>query len=349
MLYNCDNKNFDYSGRIDLNDPNVSEFYYASSSVSFKFKGRGVSVLLKNKIYWGEPKLGVILDGENISKPLLEENNDKIVKIDVTGVLEDGIHEIMIFKNNATHNIFSIHGIEIDGEILPLEKAPENQLKIEVFGDSVCAGEVMDAHDYVAKVDPEDANGRFDNGYESFVMQTARNLGARIHNNSQGGVALLNDTGYFNVGLENIYNKMKYFYEDKITEWDFARFTPDIVIIEVAQNDEHNLLTGERSIFLTDLEHKEKWKTAYKKLVRELYKLYNTPKFVLTTTVLMHDPRWDETLEEIKNELCSEGIKVYRNVFSRNGAATPGHPRYVEHKEMADELTLFIKDVVLVD
>ncbi len=61
----------------------------------------------------------------------------------------------------------------------------------------------------------------------------------------------------------------------------------------------------------------------------------------------MHDPEWDNAIEEIKNELCEDGIKAYRNVFSRNGAATPGHPRLPEHDEMARELTEFIRANVL--
>ena len=55
----------------------------------------------------------------------------------------------------------------------------------------------------------------------------------------------------------------------------------------------------------------------------------------------MHDPRWDEVLDEIKEEL---GDFVYRYRYRRNGAATPGHPRITEQNEMALELSQFIKE-----
>ena len=61
----------------------------------------------------------------------------------------------------------------------------------------------------------------------------------------------------------------------------------------------------------------------------------------------MHDPEWDKAIDEIKDRLNEMGIKAYHNMFSRNGAATPGHPRLPEHNEMAEELTAFIKNNVL--
>ena len=80
-------------------------------------------------------------------------------------------------------------------------------------------------------------------------------------------------------------------------------------------------------------------------MVRDLDKKYSSPKFVLTTTILMHDADWDNAIEEIKDELNGMGIKAYHNLFKRNGAATPGHPRLAEHNEMAGELTKFIENI----
>ena len=78
----------------------------------------------------------------------------------------------------------------------------------------------------------------------------------------------------------------------------------------------------------------------YAQYVLELKERYGNVKFLLITTVLMHDPRWDEVLDEIKEEL---GDYVYRYRFNRNGAATPGHPRATEQTEMAVELEQFIR------
>ena len=221
-----------------------------------------------------------------------------------------------------------------------------------MYGDSVCAGEVIEAYDYVGKLDPERPYGKYDNVWNSFVMQTARNLNAQIHNICQGGIALFDGTGYFDPptyrGMESVYDKTAYsVMHGEFTQWDFSRYVPDIVIIAIGQNDQHNGLTDRNDIYMDDPDYRAVWKMGYIKLVRELEKRYGGVKFVLATTVLIHAPDWDSAIEEIKDELCGMGIKAYHNMFSRNGAATPGHPRLAEHNEMAEELTKFIEENVL--
>ena len=60
----------------------------------------------------------------------------------------------------------------------------------------------------------------------------------------------------------------------------------------------------------------------------------------------MHDAEWDKAIDEVVNELKAEGIPAYHMLFKRNGAATPGHPRYQEHKEMAEELATFLRGIM---
>ena len=62
---------------------------------------------------------------------------------------------------------------------------------MEVYGDSVSAGEVSEAEFACGQVDPEGHNGRYSNGYLSYSWQTARLLGAELHDIATGGMALL--------------------------------------------------------------------------------------------------------------------------------------------------------------
>lgn len=337
-----------YSGRIDFSDRNAPVMFYAGSSASFCFKGTALNVKLNSVIYWGELSLGVVIDGEQHSVRLYSENNGKDIEVTVADGLENKEHSVVIYKQHAANQLLTLKGFEVDGELLAPPKKP--MLKFEVYGDSVCAGEVIEAADYVGKCDPENHNSRYDNVWNSFVMQTARNLGAEIHNICQGGIAIFDGTGYFHhpdyIGLESVYDKLCYFPEGGISQWDFSDYIPDVVIIAVGQNDKHNGRTDSDDINIGDPDYRRLWKTAYIKMVRELNEKYSSPKFVLTTTVLMHDADWDNAIEEIKDELNEMGIKAYHNMFKRNGAATPGHPRLAEHNEMASELTEFIRNVM---
>ncbi len=344
-----DDEKIIYMGRRDIY-PAETKLFHAGAQAKVKFSGTRLDVTINNLCCWGTLHLGAVIDGEVKAIPLSHDNNCKDITVTVAENLPLGEHEVIIYKRHAGNQVLSLKDFETDGEFLVPTALPER--KIEVYGDSVCAGEVIEAHDYVAKCDPEGHDSRYDNVWESFVMQTSRNLNAQIHNIAQGGIALFDGTGYFYapkyIGLESTYDKVCYFPEGgDITSWDFSRYTPDIVIIAIGQNDKHNGKTDKDDLNIADPSYRNEWKTAYIKLVRELDKHYRGAKFVLTTTILMHDAEWDKAIDEIKDELNAMGIKAYHNMFSRNGAATPGHPRLAEHNEMAQELTAFIKENVL--
>lgn len=338
-----------YMGRRDVSE-NGTNLYFAGSQAIVKFKGTRLDVSFNSTALWGKLQLGVVTDGKMSGIPLLYENNGRDITVSAADNLTDDIHTVIIYKRHAGNQTLCIQGFETDGEFLAPDPLPE--LKIEVYGDSVCAGEVIEAYDHVGKCDPDNHESAFDNVWNSFVMQTSRNLNAQIHNICQGGIALFDGTGYFHmpdyIGLESVYDKTCYFPEaGELTAWDFSRYKADIVIIAIGQNDKHNGKTDKDDIDITVPAVRSEWKTAYMKMVRELDKHYGGAKFVLTTTVLMHGSEWDKAIDEIKDELCGMGIKAYHNLFSRNGAATPGHPRLSEHDEMARELTDFIQKNVL--
>ncbi len=352
MFFNPSEKNFAYMGRIDFTYADEPAFYFAGSQIRFRFKGTSLKIMVNCSVYWGEQALGVILDGEMLKLPLSPENNGRDILLTVSESLEDTDHDVIIYKKHAANQLMIFKGVEIKGEMLDKPELPT--LKMEVYGDSVCAGEVIEAEEFAGQCDPDGHNSRYDNVWNSFVMQTSRNINAQIHNICQGGIALFDGTGYFHhpdyIGLETTYDKLCYFPEGTelgMTMWDFSQYKADIVVIAIGQNDQHNGLTDKNDRNISDPDYREVWKTAYKKLVRTLNDKYDEPKFVLTTTVLMHDADWDNAIEEIKNELNEMGIKAYHNMFSRNGAATPGHPRLSEHNEMAQELTAFINKYVI--
>ena len=173
-------------------------------------------------------------------------------------------------------------------------------------------------------------------------MQTARLLGAQIHNIAQGGIALLDHTGYYHdgqIGMESVYNKLCYIPETNtgVTDWDFAAYTPQVVILAFGQNDHHIgqqdniLLTGQRRIA---------WKNRYLELLGDLMDKYPRAVFILTLTVLQHDADFERVLDEIQETAGSDRVLRYR--FRRTGTGTPGHPRVPEQSEMASELTQFI-------
>lgn len=340
-FFKSDSSAFSYMGRIDFSRKDAPVIIYAGSNISCKFKGTYLNVCVENLSMGVYSSLGVIIDGIQYKTELSNESG--AVSYKIAEGLSDEIHTLTVFKRQAAAHYFRFLGIETDGEIIAEDK--KHGLKLEFYGDSVSAGEVTEAVYYEAHQDPENHNGIYDNSYFSYTWLAARRLNAEFYNNSQGGLSLFDKTGYFYsdslTGLETTYNKLSYvpYAQMGLTDWDFSRYTPDVVVIAIGQND---AAPDPKAIY--NHEYKEKWKNKYKEIMSDLDKKYGGVKFVLITTVLMHDHVWDDVLDEIKNEY---GGSAYRLRFSRNGAATPGHPRITEQNEMAIELAEFIKEKVL--
>ena len=337
----ADSDSVSYMGRVDFSDKKAPKIIYAGSNITLNFQGTSVGAVVRNHRMYAINELGALVDGKEVRIAIPEQDNEAFITIAEN--LEDTGHEVILFKRQDATHYFDFMGFAIDGEVLPKCKKPAR--RIECYGDSVSAGAVCEAVEYTAKLDPENHDGIYDNAWHSYSMITARNLGAEINNNAQGGIAIFDGTGYYHapdfIGMESAYDKLCYFPEGGITEWDFSRYTPHVVIFAVGQNDPHH--EGFEDLDINDPEYRLKWKTAYKKIISDLREKYPKATFVLILTVLMHAQGWDKAVEEIAQELCDD--KIHYLKFKRAGKATPGHPRLPEQYEMAQELTAFISNL----
>ena len=199
-----DNGKISYSGRIDWRNPEEPVFVYPCTSARIRFTGNNLRICVRNKSAYWDNYLGCIVDRRH-SAFLLPKDGTASFDIE-TSRTADNVHTVMFFKRQDSCHEMSILWFETsdDGEILSLPEKPSR--KIEVYGDSVSAGEVSEAVKYIGKEDPEH-NGEYSNSWYSYAWITARRLDAQIHDIAQGGVALLDNTGWFNgpeyMGMES--------------------------------------------------------------------------------------------------------------------------------------------------
>lgn len=344
----ANNENITYMGRIDWNNADVPKIVFAGTSITIRFKGTRLSAVIYNHKFYNIMELGVVIDGRE-DKVRFDTNYEKFNLV-LAENLENTEHEITLFKRQDASHYFDFFGFasDLDADILP--PLPKPDRCIECYGDSVSAGAVCEAMDFVEKSDPEINQGEWDNAFHSYSMITARNLGAQIHNIAQGGIAIFDGTGYYHaptyIGMETAYDKICYFPEAEggYSNWDFSKYTPHVVVFAVGQNDQHH--EGHPDVDITEPIYREKWKTAYKKIIRDLRSKYPNATFIMILTLLMHSPDWDKAINEIVEELKSEGDdKISHLMFKRTGKATPGHPRISEQCEMAEELTAYISNM----
>ena len=211
MRINPDNKKIRYSGRIDWANPKEPIWVYPCTSVEFKFTGKYLKIFLRNKNEYWQNYLGCILDGVQ-SCYYLDNEKENEIEIRVPEN-ENGEHHVLFFKRQDSCHEMHILGFEIEDGAKLLELPDAQTRKIEVYGDSVSAGEVTEAVDYTGKTDPEHQGG-YSNSWYSYAWMTARMLNAQIHDIAQGGIALLDGQGWFHepdqIGMESAWNKIRF-------------------------------------------------------------------------------------------------------------------------------------------
>lgn len=334
----ADSACFQYVGRIDDENPARPVMIWPGSYADVEFTGTSAAVVLKNINFQEDTHFAVIVDGVMKKITLPTDRQDNLYS--AAEGLEDKRHTLRILKTMAAHNYLEFAGIVVDEGAEVSDPAHKYDMKLEVYGDSVSAGEVTEAIYYEGQCDPEDHRNRLDNSHFSYALNLGRKLNAEVHDIAQGGIALLDGTGYFCsdqlTGMESCWDKLEYTPYAERKPWDFSRWTADAVIIAIGQNDANP--EPER---IKKPEYRRMWKDHYIAFLRTLMGKYPAAKFVLILTVLGHDPTWDDALEEIAQEVDSDRVSHF--MFRRTGKGTNGHPRATEQEEMAGELYNYFK------
>lgn len=330
-----------YMGRIDDSCADAPVFVYPCTNVRIRFRGTAIGFEITNLHGYYENSVGILLDGEERKIVLPESGKMTFLAAEN---LPDTEHELMLYKRMDTCHYFVFHGFQLpeNAEVLPLPPKPCRRM--EFYGDSVTAGEVCELEDYCAKPDPPH-NGQYSNSYYSYAWCTARRLHAQIHDVAQGGVALLPGTGYFCapdlVGMEQLCDKIQCNPQlGPVRHWNFAWYTPHVVVVAIGQNDNHPVDIMEPGLDNPQAAH---WMAHYEGFIRRLRSLYPAATIILATTILNHHPNWDAAIDAVWRELRDE--RIHHFLYSNNGCGTPGHIRRSEAEKMAAELSAYINSL----
>lgn len=330
-----------YMGRIDFDDSKNPVWVFPSTYVKVRFTGTFIRAVVTNMRGCWDNYLGVIIDGKESKIKLHPEGKQEIV---LGSGLDAGEHELLLFKRMDSCHQLVFHGLIVAADAVLTAPAPLPRRRIEVYGDSVSAGEVSEAVEYCGQVDPPH-NGEYSNSYYSYSWYTARMLNAQLHNIAQGGIALLEGTGYFHapdyLGMEYMYDKIQYNTQiDRAKQWDFTRYTPHVVIVAIGQNDNHP------DDYMQDNYGHPKarnWRIHYTAFIRKLREIYPKAAIILTTTILNHSENWDRSIHEVWENL--QDPNVHHFLYSNNGCGTHGHIRIPEAEKMGRELSAFVESL----
>ncbi|MBE3143816.1 MAG: hypothetical protein IMZ61_07830 [Planctomycetes bacterium] len=316
-------KCFRYEGRLDFSDTNSPVIIWQASRISIDFEGDTLSLLFdgaKNQNFFNAQ-----VDN---STTIVEVNEGMPPKGTTFTGLGAGRHHLVLSKRSEG-NVGSVHfrGIQIGEGAKVWSPAPvAYKLRMEFIGDSKTAGACNE----------DDGNDQWDtrrthNGMLSYAAMTAEPFSADHRNISVSGMGII--TGYVDVKAGEMWNRLYPKASSPLA--DLNAWTPDVVFVNLGDNDESFTLTHNQPFPANFTE-------GYISLVRAIRAAYPKAHIVLLRGGYggMHSEPLNRAWKDIVTQLEAGDKDISHFVFKYQAK---NHPRVAEDRILADELITWLK------
>lgn len=332
QLVSFQNDDIEYMGRIGETD-SYKEIYWSGSSIKLKFEGTSIEAILEDE--HGENFFNVIVDGNNIS--IIQLDSTKEI-YEIASELSDTIHTVELFKRTEwTEGKTKFYGFQLNKNANIIEIKSKVR-SIEFYGNSITAGYAVE--DYSGKDSPEGPNT---NNYNSYANITARHFDANYNCIVRSGIGIA--VSWFPMIMDEMYYRLDP--SDENSLWDFSKYQPDIVAINLFQNDSWIVNMPENDQFKNRFGEKVPTKEfvidSYRNFVQTIISKYASAKIICmlgNMDITQEGSIWPSYVEEAVSELDDENISTlfipYKN--------SEGHPKVEEQKILADGLIQFIEN-----
>jgi hypothetical protein len=321
----ADNKNILLVGRFDLSDKASPVFMYSGSTIRTIFSGTSVEVVLKDDSL--RNMFNVLIDDSlfvfTASNPdgtyLLAEN------------LENKKHSLEIYRRTEWHGgntTFKGLNLERGGKLYKPQLKPR---MVEFIGDSYTCG-----YGNEGKSKEEHFTYETENNYLTYGSIIARALDAEYLTVCRSGIGMWQ--GY---GGDTAFTMPKLYDQIIINcekSWDYTRYQPDAVVIDLAGND---LSAPLDSAAFTD---------TYVNFLHRIRKNYGAAQIVCLAGPSNTGEEWDKwrsLLSSVVNKYKQSDPRISYfefSTFEPNGS--DWHPNVAEHTRMAEELIPFMKTLM---
>lgn len=321
-----------YMGRVDVTD-SATVLSWAGNSATINFKGTGVKALLKDE------------NGDNYFKVIVDGNVLPDIKLDKTkqlytlaSGLSTGMHNLQLFKRGEwAFGKTWFYRFELDNGGI-IEKAPAiKKRKIEFFGNSITCG--------YADLDTEGKDrgtSPFEDNYISYAAITARHFDAEYSCVAKSGIGVM--VSWFPLIMPEMYDRIDA--TDANRKWDFTKYTPDVVVINLFQNDAWLVKMPDnpefKNRFGSTPPTAEKIVSAYSDMVKNIGAKYPKAQIICALGAMdatRDGSPWPGYITKAVEGLNDSRIKTHFFPYKN----TNGHPSKAEQQTMADDLISYIE------
>lgn len=323
-----------YTGRIDTSDCLAPVLTWPGTQIVCRFVGTAVSVVLHDQ--WGKNYFNAILDGD-IHHPVVIACKEGEHVYTIANDLSEGEHTLVLYKRTEGEEggvIFS--GILLKANAELLTPPPRPTRRIEFYGDSITSGYGIEALEGAAEDLPCDKNN-----FLSYAAICARDVQAEAHMIAQSGIGIM--TSWVDFIMPAFYQQVNAVGENQ-SRWDFSQWTPDVVVINLFQND-YGLIDQELRI--VPAPNDDVCINKYKDFIEALIRHYPEAYFICSLggmAAVKEGSRWPGYIARAVECLRGANPKLNIDTLFFNYIGQEGHPRVHHNQINAKILTDFVKE-----
>lgn len=325
-------ENIRITGRV-LRTADSVEIYWSGTSVLMRFSGQELKAVMKDA--HGKNYFNVVIDGDSV-RPIQLDSVRK--NYTLASGLQPGEHTVELIKRNEWDKGSTwFYGIELsEAKLLPLP--PPNKRVIEFFGNSITAGYAID--DTTGGDSPDSLKT---NNYYTYAARTARHFDADFYCTVKSGIGIT--VSWFPLIMPELYARLNP--ENPDSQWDFNSVTPQVVVINLLQNDSWLVNMPDHPSFKARFGDKapdgKQIISAYKSFVKKIRDVYPSANIICalgSMDATKAGSPWPGYVETAIKELNDKKIHTLFFPFTNK----PGHPRRDDNEKMAEQLIRFIEE-----
>jgi hypothetical protein len=330
-LISPQNKMIAYEGRVAFTD-DAAELMWPGTSVTVNFKGTSISGLFKDSDT--SNYYNVIIDKKMIHKIHFDTLKKTYL---LASDLPSGKHTLQLFKRTEWDKGKTwFYGFSGNGKIKLLEPPKLPKRKIEFYGNSITCGYGIEdnVHDSYF--------GYYENNYDAYAALTARHFNAQYHCTAKSGIGIM--VSWFPLIMPEMYDRLDP--TDPNSKWDFSKYSPDLIIINLFQNDSWLLNQPNHEQFKSRFgAHPPDEKDiiqAYRNFVLTIRDKHPNAQIICmlgNMDITKKGSPWPGYVQSAVASLNDKKIFTYFAAYKD----TPSHPKTAEQKVLAEGLIRFIE------